>query len=196
MKAGQSRLPLTASPADDELYQIIILFIQKQAQVDPSLSDPVPAGGRIGRIRYGGMKNHCSTTALICRPRTSGRALGGMVKLYWLDEIWPNSRTGFNLLYTVSSTLQPEWPALCWSAKRRGARRWSSIRTEPITLAVAPVICPRPIDLLKKAIENADYIFYQSEFCKRSADKWVAQPDCDWEILYNAVGHGPVPTVG
>ena len=119
-------------------------------------------------------------------PRASGRALGGMVKLYWLDEIWPNSRTDFNLLYTVSSTLQPDWPALCWAAKRRGA---DLVLNQNGTYY--PGCCSGNLAkanrLIKKAIEQADYIFYQSEFCKRSADKWVARPACDWEVLYNAV---------
>ncbi|HEB72747.1 MAG TPA: glycosyltransferase, partial [Nitrospirae bacterium] len=34
------------------------------------------------------------------------------------------------------------------------------------------------------------YVFYQSEFCRESADKYLGAVDCPWEIAYNYVDTG------
>ena len=33
----------------------------------------------------------------------------------------------------------------------------------------------------------AAHVLYQSEFCKATADRFVGEPKCSWEVLYNAV---------
>jgi glycosyltransferase involved in cell wall biosynthesis len=40
---------------------------------------------------------------------------------------------------------------------------------------------------LRRVLGQAEHVLYQSEFCKRSADRWVSEPAGTWEILYNAV---------
>jgi len=40
---------------------------------------------------------------------------------------------------------------------------------------------------LAKIHASADYIFYQSNFCKISADHFLGKTQGQWEILYNAV---------
>ncbi|MDP3595983.1 MAG: hypothetical protein Q8S75_03200, partial [Nitrospirota bacterium] len=34
---------------------------------------------------------------------------------------------------------------------------------------------------------DADYVFYQSQFCKLSADRFLGERRGPWEILYNSV---------
>ena len=38
-----------------------------------------------------------------------------------------------------------------------------------------------------RLLHEADHVFYQSEFCKLSADRFYGQRDGSWEVLYNAV---------
>ncbi len=40
---------------------------------------------------------------------------------------------------------------------------------------------------MARILHEADYVFYQSEFCKRSADLFLGKREGGWEILYNAV---------
>ena len=40
---------------------------------------------------------------------------------------------------------------------------------------------------MKELIKAADHVFYQSDFCKLSADRYLGPCTGGWEILYNAV---------
>ena len=42
-------------------------------------------------------------------------------------------------------------------------------------------------DPLGKLLHAADHVFYQSEFCRLSADRYLGARDGPWEILYNPV---------
>jgi glycosyltransferase involved in cell wall biosynthesis len=42
----------------------------------------------------------------------------------------------------------------------------------------------RPI---RRLLEAADHILYQSDFCRRSADEWIGAACGSWDVLYNAV---------
>jgi glycosyltransferase involved in cell wall biosynthesis len=100
--------------------------------------------------------------------------------------VYPNSNRKFNTIYLASSNLPLDWAQLIWLAKRKSAslvlnqngvgyygwygRGWEKIN--------AP---------LKKILHSADYVFYQSNFCKLSADIFLGERLGPWEILYNPV---------
>jgi len=111
---------------------------------------------------------------------------GGTSKFQKLASRFPNCAYDFTLLYLGSSALPPDLGPLLWVARRRrapvvlnqdgiGYPGWAGPRTEAVN---AP---------LRRALEGAQHVLYQSAFCKRSADVYLGEPRGAWEILPNAV---------
>ena len=119
-------------------------------------------------------------------PEPGEPVAGGTAKFQRLATRFPNHTTDFSLLYLGSTWLPRDLSWLLRLSRRRGV---------PVVLNQNGVGYPgwagtevddfnRPIRL---ALEAADHVLYQSEFCKRSADEWVGSPRGTWEILHNAV---------
>lgn len=139
-----------------------------------ALSGPVPGGPP--RVFYG-------RSSL---PSAQEFAHGGLVKVQRMQTHWPNTARNFNTLYMVSSAMPPGarwWAAL---ARRRGARfvwnqngvstpAWESSGWRSTNAVMRPLL------------RSADHVFYQSAFCKASADRFVGEPNGTWEILHNSV---------
>jgi len=120
-------------------------------------------------------------------PSSDAHVFGGMVKLQDLKEAFPNQKEQPNILYLVSSAL-PYFPIrMAYFAKEAGARLiinqngvaypgWYGKGWEKANAS------------MKKLLSLADYVFYQSEFCKKSADKFLGKTETEQhEILYNPV---------
>lgn len=119
-------------------------------------------------------------------PGSGEPARGGTAKFQRLATRFPNHPNDFNLLYLGSSWLPRDLSPLLWMARRRGAPvvlnqngvaypAWAGTRTDEIN---------RP---LRHALEAADQVLYQSEFCKSSADAWLGPARRAWSVLPNAV---------
>ena len=119
-------------------------------------------------------------------PSRDEPAVGGIVKLQSLSEVFPNTPLRYNVLYLVTSRLPEGAVILARWAKRKGARLivnqngvaypgWYGDGWEAIN---AP---------MRALLSMADHVFYQSEFCRISADKFAGLPSGSWEILHNAV---------
>jgi glycosyltransferase involved in cell wall biosynthesis len=119
-------------------------------------------------------------------PRPGEPVRGGMVKFQRMQHLFPNSPRHFNLLYLGSSTLPADWSQLLWLARYRKARlvinqngvgypAWHGPGWEALN---------RPMAMLLHA---ADFVFYQSQFCQLSADRFLGKRDGLGEVLYNAV---------
>jgi len=119
-------------------------------------------------------------------PAPGERAAGGTAKIQKLAERFPSSPAGFSLLYLGSNWLPRDLGPLLSLARRRGIPvvvnqdgvaypGWAGDRTERIN---------RP---LRRALLDADHVLYQSEFAKRSADRFLGVPRGSWEVLPNAV---------
>ena len=119
-------------------------------------------------------------------PTVDDRAVGGVVKLQHLVPQFPNDPWGFNVLYLVSSRLPEAVETLAWWARRRGARlvinqngvaypAWHGPGWEHVN---------QPMTTL---LSSADHVFYQSEFCRVSADRFAGPARGAAEVLYNAV---------
>jgi len=111
---------------------------------------------------------------------------GGTAKLQKLAERWPNAPSDFSLLYLGTTYLPRDLRPLLWLARRRRARivvnqdgiaypGWAGARTEELN---AP---------LRRVVQAADHVLYQSAFSKRASDAFLGEPRGSWEILPNAV---------
>jgi len=133
-------------------------------------------------------------------PRPGETTYGGIVKFQGMQALYPNSPRRFNILYMVSSRTPPDALPLVWLSRRKRAKfvwnqngvaypGWHGPGWEWVN---------RP---MVKLLHAADHVFYQSEFCKLSADRYLGVRQGPWEILYNPVDtshftpaeHDPVP---
>jgi len=113
-------------------------------------------------------------------------ASGGVVKFQDLQEIFPNFPHRPNLLYLLSNYLPLREDIVVKTARRHGAKfilnqngvaypAWHGPGWEQTNAPMAFLL------------KEADYVFYQSRFCKVSADHFAEKRDCDYEILYNPI---------
>ena len=119
-------------------------------------------------------------------PMPGEKASGGIVKCQDLQSIYPNTKRNANLLYLVSSAL-PHFPQfmvrfatkngvkLVWNQNGVAYPAWHGPGWEKMNESI--------VDLIHKA----DYVFYQSQFCKISADRFLGERSRDYEVLYNPV---------
>jgi len=111
---------------------------------------------------------------------------GGHVKFSLLDESLPNAPRDFNVLYLGSSALPLEAPKLVELARRRGAAfAWNQDG------AAYPAWYGDGWELVNepraRLLHEADHVFFQSAFCKLSADRFYGERRGPWEVLHNPV---------
>jgi len=113
-------------------------------------------------------------------------AHGGSVKLTYLSESFPHHFPSANLLYTVSSVGHPLQMEILAEARRKGL----SIIVNQNGVAF-PAWNGDNYEMsnneLKKVINFADFIVYQSQFCMSSAERYIQPPKVPYEIVYNPV---------
>ncbi|MFH1023633.1 MAG: glycosyltransferase family 4 protein [Planctomycetota bacterium] len=116
---------------------------------------------------------------------TDGFVSGGAVKYIHLHRRWPHAGPATDVIYAVSSSHSPHLEALFPSARARGIKIiWNQDgihRPGPDTVRR---------DRNRKMAElyrQADYVFFQSRFCRESAERFLGECDAPCEILYNAV---------
>jgi glycosyltransferase involved in cell wall biosynthesis len=109
-----------------------------------------------------------------------------LVKFQRLQEIFPNQYRRFNILYLGSSSLPADSAGLLRLARRRGAAivwnqngvaypAWAGDRVDAIN---GP---------MRLGLRTADHVFFQSDFCRRSAETFLGPPAGPAEVLHNAV---------
>ena len=113
-------------------------------------------------------------------------AHGGAVKLTYLSENLPHQFPLANVLYAVSSVAHPLQIKVLETARRKGLKiivnqngvafpAWDGANYEVSNRS------------LKQLISFADFIIYQSQFCKDSAERYISPPDVPNEVIYNPV---------
>jgi glycosyltransferase involved in cell wall biosynthesis len=119
-------------------------------------------------------------------PGADDVVIGGAVKYELLDGAFPNAPRDFNVLYLVSSNLPLEADALVrLMRRRRGAFVWNQNG-----VAYEGWYGPgwqevnRPT---RRLLHEADHVFFQSAFCKASADRFLGPREGAWEVLHNPV---------
>ena len=139
------------------------------------LMSECPQGGR-AQVFYGHRRI----------PDSHDQIHGGLVKFQRMQDEFPNSPRKFNILYMVSSRMPYGGEYLAWLTKKKGARvvwnqngvaypSWYGPGWEQIN------------DPMARLHAGAEYVFYQSQFCKLSADRFLGERRGPWEILYNSV---------
>jgi glycosyltransferase involved in cell wall biosynthesis len=119
-------------------------------------------------------------------PNSEKAAHGGIIKFQRLNEIFPNTPRRFNILYLGSSNRPPFAEQLCCIARRKGAKfvwnqngvaypAWMLSGWEEANAQMA------------EFLHRADYVFYQSEFARSCANRFLGKRRGPSEILYNAV---------
>jgi glycosyltransferase involved in cell wall biosynthesis len=119
-------------------------------------------------------------------PAPSEPAVGGIVKLQHLVKKFPDESIRFNVLYLVSSRLPDGPEALAAWARRKGAMivlnqngvaypAWHGPGWEKVNAPMSALL------------SMADHVFYQSEFCRESADRFARPAAGPHEVLYNPV---------
>ena len=120
-------------------------------------------------------------------PRKAGALVqGGRVKLTHLARAYPAGAGGFNVLYLVSSAIPPHAMELVRFAKARGVKfvwnqngvaypAWAGPFTDDVN------------DPMRALLREADYVVYQSAFCRASADRLLGPAACPSEVLFNPV---------
>jgi glycosyltransferase involved in cell wall biosynthesis len=119
-------------------------------------------------------------------PRHGDAVAGGSGKFQRLGERFPNSPDCFSLLYLGSTWLPRDLDPLL---------RFARARNIPVVVNQSGVAYPgwagaeteRINKPFRRALLAADHVLYQSEFCKRSADEFLGEPNGTWEVLHNAV---------
>ncbi len=131
----------------------------------------LPRSKAVPRVFFGGAR--------------AGDVGGPLVKVKRLRVLFPEQLWGFNVVYTLSNT--PYLPGFAlWLLKLRGV---------PIVHNQNGVFYPgwyagdwqRQNKRMARTFHQAEYVFFQSEFCKISAEKYLGIRQGPSEILYNAV---------
>lgn len=115
----------------------------------------------------------------------TGNLGGPLVKVHRLNQFFPESKFNFNLLYCLSNT-----PYLSHNSLRK-----VKSRKIPIILNQNGVFYqgwyPKGWEernsQMSKAYQIADYVFWQSEFSRSTANKFLGERKGPGEILFNAV---------
>jgi len=119
-------------------------------------------------------------------PSPGDVVFGGHVKFALLDEALPNAPRDFNVLYLGSSALPIEASKLVDLARRRGAAfAWNQDGAAyPGWYGDGWQLVNEP---RAKLLHEADHVFFQSAFCKLSADRFYGERHGPWEVLHNPV---------
>ncbi len=119
-------------------------------------------------------------------PSSEGLVHGGAVKLQVLKNKFEISKTRCNIIYLASSSLPLFADKLIRIAKRRGVKIvWNQNGVSyPASM---PKKWKQINEVFKQLIHQADYVIYQSEFCKKSSDEFLGKFKGPSEIVYNCV---------
>lgn len=119
-------------------------------------------------------------------PSREGPISGGIVKCLDLADRFPNSSGKANLLYLVSSALPDRRELLARAAHRAGGK---------VVLNQNGVAYPAWAGTdwrkrnapIKRVYAAADFVVYQSEFCRRCAQQFLGAREGPAEVLFNPV---------
>jgi len=161
----------------DRLY-LLLLGVRARARERRRWAEPLSRSA-LPRVFYG--KDQL--------PGRSEVAGGGIVKCQDLTSTFPNTPDSPNILYLVSSALPVQAAHMGRLARKAGAA---------LVLNQNGVVYPawhgpgwqRENRPMRDVLMEADHVFYQSEFCRMAADRFLGKKRGSWEVLYNPVDTG------
>ena len=117
---------------------------------------------------------------------SAGILHGGRVKLLHLQKRYPEQLERFNVLYLVSSGMPAYAQELVRWARGQGVRLvWN--QNGVAYPAWAGKNSAATNEQMAGLRAQADYILYQSEFCRTSAERYLGPAPAPWEVVYNCV---------
>jgi len=156
----------------DPLKRRLLRWGWRSALMGHNLASSLTSGhGMEPRVFYGGAR--------------AGDVGGPLVKVKRLQEYFPEHHWTYNLVYTLSNA--PYLPSLALDRLKS--------RNIPIVLNQNGVFYEgwyngdwRGMNaVMARAYHRADHVFWQSDFCRRAADKFLGERDGPGEILFNAI---------
>ena len=112
--------------------------------------------------------------------------IGGAVKLLALRDRLPDTPEAFRLIYLVSSALPAHAEAFVKEAKRHGAKLVLN-QNGVAYRAWCGDFYPWFNTPMRRLHQWADYVIYQSAFCRANAQKYLGETSAPSEILFNPV---------
>jgi glycosyltransferase involved in cell wall biosynthesis len=136
-----------------------------------SLTAPLASSRDLPRVFYGGAR--------------SGNFGGPLVKIKRLQQYFPASHWGYNTTYLLSNA-----PYLS-----RYALEWLKFNRIPLVMNQNGVFYSgwysgdwqKHNSIMAEAYHLADHVFWQSDFCRRSAEKFLGKRSGSGEVLFNAI---------
>jgi glycosyltransferase involved in cell wall biosynthesis len=119
-------------------------------------------------------------------PAMAERSSGGGVKYQWLNHAMPDQGYAARVLYAVSSAHRHDM-GLVRRAKQDGVALVWNQNGVYVPWTYAPDIMDAGNAHFRAMMARADYVLYQSEYCRRSAERFVGPYTGRWEVLPNAV---------
>lgn len=116
-------------------------------------------------------------------------AHGGAVKLTFLAESFPHSYPNASLLYTVSSVDHVAKAMIVRKASQKGLKIILN-QNGVAYLAWHGRGWEEPNRKMREVYEQADFIVYQSEFCRLGAEKFLGKSTAPYQVIYNPVDLG------
>lgn len=110
---------------------------------------------------------------------------GPLVKVKRLREYFPEVHWGYNLVYLLSNT--PYLPGMALDILKRRGIPMVHNQNGVFYKAWYAGDWAAQNRRMARSYHAADWVFYQSEFCRRAADKFLGVRSGLGEILYNAV---------
>ncbi len=163
---------MTAENHRDPLLKSLLRGGWRGALLAQTLAASATSGGGGGpRVFYGGAR--------------AGNVGGPLVKVKRLKEFFPEHRWTYNLVYTLSNA--PYLPT--------AALDWLRLRKIPIVLNQNGVFYPgwyagdwRSMNaVMARAYHRAYHVFWQSDFSRRAADRFLGERHGAGEVLFNAI---------
>lgn len=110
---------------------------------------------------------------------------GGAVKLHTLSKKFKENRYNFNILYLVSSNLPSHTESLIKVCKQKGIKVvWNQ---NGVNYPASSKNYKKLNLQMRLCMQKADYVIYQSNFCKKSANKYLGPFKGPQTVLYNPV---------
>lgn len=123
-------------------------------------------------------------------PVPGAPASGGAVKLLSLTGRYPEGIRHGNILYLVSSAFPRGVEAWVSVAKRKGIHVVLNQNGVAYPAWATPGEMTRYNTRNRFIIEQADYVIFQSRFCKEAVDRWVGGRASKSTILHNPISIG------
>jgi glycosyltransferase involved in cell wall biosynthesis len=111
---------------------------------------------------------------------------GGLVKFQRMQDVLPNSPFRYNIVYLLSSALLGHAPAIAAAARHFGAKLVWNQNGVAFPAWHGPGY-ERTNAPMRKILAMADHVFYQSNFCRESADRFLGSRAGAAETLYNPI---------